>query len=75
MQAVILAKRYAKVSHSSVIQGGGSSGFLLVHILVMELYYFLGGLAGCSIPRCAAWLLVLIFTLWSTVNITSRIAH
>lgn len=50
MQAVIVARRYEKVSHSSVIQGGGSSGFLLVHILVMELFFL--GLGECSIPRC-----------------------
>lgn len=42
MQAVIVARQYKKVSHSSVIQGGGSSGSLLVHILVMELFSFWG---------------------------------
>lgn len=59
MQAVIVARRYEKVSHSFVIQGGGSSGIFacIVHILVMELYYlgawrgalFPGALHGCGV--------------------------
>ncbi len=47
MQAVIVARRYKKVGHSSVIQGGGSS-ILLVHILVMEFFFW--GVAGALFP-------------------------
>lgn len=39
MQAVIVAGGYKKLSHSSFIQGGESSESLLVHIVVMELFF------------------------------------
>lgn len=39
MQALIVAGRYIKVGRSYVIQGGGGSGSLPVHIVVMELLF------------------------------------
>lgn len=55
MQAVIVARRYEKVSHSSVIQGGGSSGFLLVHILISHGAFFSGAWRALF-PGALHWL-------------------
>lgn len=71
---MIVAGCHIKVGRSYIIQGGGSSGSLLVHIVVMELFFLRLGVFGIptSRPRMfysqAPCMVVVLFSLRSTVN-------